>query len=142
MKRYMITIAILSLLALGTRAQEKDSGIKISLKINGLANNQGKLMIALYNSEASFLNKPYMACSELITNKESKVVFNNIKPGTYAISCYHDQNSNQELDFNGMGIPQEPTAASNDAKGFFGPPKFKDAKFEVKDQNKKLNINF
>jgi len=142
MKRYMITIAILSLLALGSRAQEKDGGIKISVKINGLSNNEGKLMIALYNSESSFLNKHYMACSGIITNKESNVVFNNIKPGTYAISCYHDQNSNQQLDFNSMGIPKEPIAASNDAKGFFGPPKFKDAKFEISDQNKKLIINF
>ena len=142
MKRYMITIAILSLLALGSRAQEKDGGIKISVKINGLSNNEGKLMIAIYNSESSFLNKPYMTCSGTITNKKSNVTFNNIKPGTYAISCYHDQNSNQQLDFNSMGIPKEPTAASNDAKGFFGPPKFKDAKFEISDQNKDLIINF
>jgi uncharacterized protein (DUF2141 family) len=142
MKRYFIMTAILSLLALATMAQEKDTGIKIDLKINGLSNNQGKLMIALYNSESSFLNKPYMTSAGVITNKESSVVFNNIKPGTYAISCYHDQNSNQQLDFNGMGIPKEPTAASNDAKGFFGPPKFKDAKFEIKSKSKNLIINF
>ncbi len=142
MKRYFIMTAILSLLALATMAQEKDTGIKIDLKINGLSNNQGKLMIALYNSESSFLNKPYMTCAGVITNKESSVEFNNIKPGTYAISCYHDQNSNKELDFNSMGIPKEPTAASNDAKGFFGPPKFKDAKFEIKNKSRNLIINF
>ena len=142
MKRYIIMTAVLSLLTLVTIAQEKDTEMKIDLKISGLSSNQGNLMIALYNSESSFLKKAYRTCTGIITNKKVNVRFNNIKPGTYAISCYHDKNSNQQLDFNGMGIPKEPTAASNDAKGFFGPPKFKDAKFEIKDKNKNLIINF
>jgi uncharacterized protein (DUF2141 family) len=36
-----------------------------------------------------------------------------------------------------MGIPKEAYAASNDAKGFMGPPKYKDAKFQAT-QNKHI----
>ncbi len=142
MKRNILITAILSFLAFGTMAQNIDSDIKISIEMTGLSTKGGKVMVALYNSEASFLEAPYRACSGTIKNNKSYVEFNNVKPGIYAISCYHDQNSNQELDLNGMGIPKEPTATSNDAKGFFGPPKFKDAKFEMKDKNKNLIINF
>ncbi|MDA9339728.1 DUF2141 domain-containing protein [Polaribacter sp.] len=33
------------------------------------------------------------------------------------------------MDTNFLGIPKEPIGMSNDAKGFMGPPKFKNAKF-------------
>jgi uncharacterized protein (DUF2141 family) len=36
-----------------------------------------------------------------------------------------------------MGIPKEAYTASNDAKGFMGPPKYKDAKFQAT-QNKHI----
>ena len=142
MKQILIITSILCLLALDSNAQKNDKCFKIKVKIEGLSTNEGKLMIALYNSESSFLNQPYKVCAASILNNESDVVFQDIKAGTYAISCYHDKNSNQKLDFNSLGIPKEPTAASNNAKGFFGPPKFKDAKFQVVNKNKELIINF
>lgn len=142
MKRYIIVTAIFSFLALGTIAQNNTTGVKISIDINGLTNNEGKIMLALYDSENSFLKNPFRVSSKAIVNNKSHIEFDSIKPGTYAISCYQDKNLNQQLDFNGMGIPKEPTAASNDAKGFFGPPKFKDAKFDIKGKNKNLIITF
>ena len=50
-------------------------------------------------------------------------------PGTYGISSYHDKNDNGRMDLGAMRIPKEAYAASNDARGSFGPPKFEDAKF-------------
>jgi uncharacterized protein (DUF2141 family) len=35
------------------------------------------------------------------------------------------------MDTNFVGLPKEGYGASNDAKGTFGPPKFKDAKVEL-----------
>ena len=40
---------------------------------------------------------------------------------------------------NMMGIPSEDYAASNNAKGFMGPPSYKDAKFTV-DKDSKIEI--
>ena len=142
MKKYFLLSTLLVLFVSLSIAQAPQKGVEISINIKGISNKNGKMMIALYNSESTFLKKPFKVCMGLIKNDESKIVFNNIKPGVYAISCYHDENSNQKLDFNSMGIPKEPTAASNNAKGFFGPPKFKDAKFEISDKNKNLIINF
>ena len=45
------------------------------------------------------------------------------------------------MDTNFLGIPKEPIGISNNAKGFMGPPKYKDAKFELKhDKTLKINI--
>lgn len=51
--------------------------------------------------------------------------------GTYAIGIFVDANYNNEMDRNFFGVPKEQYGFSNDAKGNFGPPSFKDASFTV-----------
>ena len=60
--------------------------------------------------------------------------------GTYAIGIFVDTNDNNEMDRNFLGVPKEQYGFSNDAKGSFGPPSFKDASFTVSG-NMKLKIN-
>lgn len=60
--------------------------------------------------------------------------------GTYAIGIFVDANYNNEMDRNLFGIPKEQYGFSNDAKGSFGPPSFKDASFTVSG-DMKLIIN-
>jgi len=61
--------------------------------------------------------------------------------GTYAVTVYHDVNDNQKLDTNWIGIPKEPVAISNNAKGRLGPPKWKDASFELREATQELTVN-
>ena len=51
--------------------------------------------------------------------------------GTYAIGIFVDANYNNEMDRNFFGVPKEQYGFSNDAKGSFGPPSFKEASFTV-----------
>ena len=60
--------------------------------------------------------------------------------GTYAIGIFVDANYNNEMDRNFFGVPKEQYGFSNDAKGSFGPPSFKDASFTVSG-DMKLDIN-
>ena len=60
--------------------------------------------------------------------------------GTYAIGIFIDANYNNEMDRNFFGVPKEQYGFSNDAKGSFGPPSFKDASFTVSG-DMKLDIN-
>ena len=60
--------------------------------------------------------------------------------GTYAIGIFVDTNYNNEMDRNFFGVPKEQYGFSNDAKGSFGPPSFKDASFTVSG-DMKLTIN-
>jgi uncharacterized protein (DUF2141 family) len=54
-----------------------------------------------------------------------------VVPGQYAIRLFHDVNGNGELDTNPFGIPIEPFAFSNNARGRFGPAGWADAVFTV-----------
>ena len=55
-----------------------------------------------------------------------------IPNGTYAIGIFVDANYNNKMDRNFLGIPKEQYGFSNNAKGSFGPPSFKDASFAMK----------
>ena len=57
------------------------------------------------------------------------VVLDSISSGVYAVSVFHDENSNGNLDFTWYGKPDEGLGSSRNAKGFLGPPSFDDAKF-------------
>ena len=48
-----------------------------------------------------------------------------------------DENENQKMDFNLIGIPKEKFGSSNDVKPILGPPKFEKMLFEIY-QDKKI----
>ena len=52
------------------------------------------------------------------------------------------KNDNGKMDTNFLGIPKEPVAISNNAKGKFGPPKYKDAKFMISTSPTNIKIKF
>ena len=105
--------------------------VNLTVSVSGLKNNTGVVKVGLYNSDETFLKTTYKSVVSEIKNNEATVTFIGIPAGEYAISTYHDENNNGKLDRNAMGIPSEDYAASNNAKGFMGPPAYKDAKFVI-----------
>lgn len=107
-------------------------GNRIDVEISGLRNNKGQVMCALFSSAANFpknAGKAVATAKSPIADSHAHCEFSAIAPGTYAVSVFHDENSNDKLDTNFMGMPREGVGASNGAKGHFGPPKFSDAAF-------------
>ncbi|RZJ56078.1 MAG: DUF2141 domain-containing protein [Flavobacterium sp.] len=124
----IITLFICSLLS----AQN----VNLTVTVSGLKNNTGVVKVGLYNSDETFLKTSYKSLVSEIKNDQATVTFVGIPAGEYGISTYHDENNNGKLDKNMMGIPSEDYAASNNAKGFMGPPSYKDAKFTVSKDSK------
>jgi uncharacterized protein (DUF2141 family) len=114
----------------------------VEVTVRDFDNDNGRVRVGLYNNSDTFLNSTYKSVQSEIKNKTAKVTFNDLPNGIYAISCYHDEDDNGELNmFMGM-IPSEPYGTSNNARGFFGPPKWEDARFELKEGVlRKLDIN-
>ncbi|MBS7233090.1 DUF2141 domain-containing protein [Flavobacterium psychroterrae] len=110
--------------------------VNLTVSVSGLKNNTGMVRVGLYNSDGTFLKTIYKSVASKIKNNEATVTFEGIPAGEYAISTYHDENNNGKLDKNMMGIPSEDYAASNNAKGFMGPPAYQDAKFVVSKDSK------
>jgi len=103
----------------------------IEVKIINFASDKGVAQIGLFNTETSFLDKVYKAKEVKIKDQKAVAIFTDIPDGTYAISVFHDKNKDEKLN-TFLGIPTENYAASNNAPSKFGPPKWKDAKFEVR----------
>ena len=104
--------------------------------------DKGSIYVAIYDSEDTFLKKPLKGTVVEIENGKASAIIEGLEPGEYAVSSFYDKNGNGKLDTNFLGIPKEPTAMSNNAKGSFGPPKYKDAKFSISAKNKRINIKF
>jgi len=66
-------------------------------------------------------------------------IFENIEPGTYAVSTFHDENDNSKLDTYFFGAPKESYGFSNDASRPFSPPSFSEAAINV-NETKTIHI--
>lgn len=114
--------------------------VTITATVVNVTSNVGKVGFALYDKE-NFMGTPVLGDKVEVINGKSVVVFKNVKPGVYAITCYHDKNSNDKMDFAENGMPLEDYGASNNNMSF-GPPNFDDAKFTVSDKDVSLEIKF
>ena len=128
MKKLVLVISFLFGIIPYTSSQEKES-FTLTVEISGLKSNKGTIITGIYNSQIGFLKNQYKSDVVAIKNKEATIVFKNLNPGEYAVSFIHDANKNNKMDTNFFGIPIEDYGCSNNAKGFMGPPKYKDAKF-------------
>jgi uncharacterized protein (DUF2141 family) len=120
---------------------QQEDNFNIKVEVKNVKNDEGKMFFALYDNEEDFLKKEIKGEIKVITNNTCLITFKNVPPGTYAVSVFHDENDNGKMDVNGLGIPIEDFGCSNDAKGFMGPPKWKNAKFELSDKSKSLIVN-
>lgn len=137
MKKIFLIAALIFGGLLSSEAQEET--FNITINISGLNSNKGNVLIALYQGNENFLKKSYKGVISKIVDKKSTYVLKNIPKGEYAVSFFHDENDNRKMDSNFLGIPKEDYGCSNNAKGFMGPPKYKDAKFNLS-ENKTVNI--
>lgn len=150
MLRIFITIIIYALgfvgLAQTSQDLDKDAAEKnryqIDVEINDISTNEGNVYFALYDSELNFnARNPLKKTSSEIKDGAVKVTFSDLEPNIYAITCFHDANSNGKLDFEIGGIPIEDYGTTNNIMNF-GPPRFADAKFDLKDKDLTFEIKF
>jgi uncharacterized protein (DUF2141 family) len=112
----------------------------LTIEVDGFDNDAGQLVLGVCNKKENFLKEYAYGDVVKIKNKKATVVIKNLPSGEYAISLFHDVNSNNILDKNMFGIPSEDYGFSNNAKGTFGPPEYEAAKFNF-GQNKLIKIS-
>ena len=131
--RVAIGSALLVSFALPVSLAADPARSTLSADVRSLRSEKGRVGCALYGSERGFPKDRDAALEtrwcDIASDKTASCQFDDVVAGTYAIACFHDENNNGKLDTNLLGIPTEGVGVSNDAKGFMGPPKFKDAAF-------------
>ena len=137
----LFSVLMFGIGVLGQSTKTQSSVIHVD--IDGLRSDRGQVLCALFSSAADFPKRPEKAVAHdksTILNGHATCQFENIPSGAYAVSVFHDENSNGKLDTNFIGIPREGVGASNNAKGHFGPPKFSAAAFQHSGSRTTLEI--
>lgn len=117
-------IFILSIIPFGLLAQ-----LSLTIEINNLRNNNGQVHLELSNEN----EEQVFGVTKNISNNKCVIVFENLIPGKYAFKFFHDENKNDKLDTNWLGIPREGFGFSNNPTMTFGPPSFYKTVFELKE---------
>jgi uncharacterized protein (DUF2141 family) len=128
-----LVISVISSLSIVLLLSQHAVAADLTISISDVEKGKGHLMIALYKSEEDYKSgkASFHTKVEALNGKEI-AVFENLADGEYAIKIYQDENDNNKMDFNMMGIPKEGYGFSNNV-GMFGAPKYEEAKFLVKE---------
>lgn len=126
---------------MGLMAMSLASAAGITVAITDVQTEEGRLMVALYDNEQSFLKveESVAAFSGRAQPGTRHVVFADLPPGRYAVAVMHDEDGDGELDTNMLGIPTEGYGFSGDGGGF-GAPNFEEASVSVSDSEMRIQI--
>lgn len=125
------------------RYHVKDDIGNLVVNIIDLHSNRGQVFVSIFNGKDGFPGNTQDAVqikTSTIRNNVATVTFNNLRYGEYAVSLFHDENTNNTLDTNWLGIPKEGAGISNNTESYFKNPSFEKAKFEIKSKSKLISV--
>ncbi len=101
----------------------------INITVTNIKNIKGVVRIGIINKAEDFPYDAFTGKKIPISGNFANIKFSGLAPGEYAIAVHHDENCNDKLDKNVLGVPLEGYCFSNNVKALVAPPKFKYAKF-------------
>ena len=139
---YFFLIVLFSFSTISFTSDGPKKQNKLVVQLTGMTSNKGNVKIALCNSSTNYENhkSPFIGKTIPINNNIAVIIFEDLPEGEYAIKAFHDEDANDDLNTNFLGIPVEDYGFSNNARGMFGPPSWEDAKFRFNDDNKVIEI--
>jgi uncharacterized protein (DUF2141 family) len=131
MKKSLFLLAVFAVVLTG--AETPPAQARLVVELGNFRHRRGDAKLLLFSGKEGFPDTPARALRQVIepiAGDRVRFTITNLKPGTYAISCFHDENGNGTLDMGTFG-PKEGYGFSNNVTGTFGPPSFRAASFTV-----------
>ena len=129
MKHRLIAAALAGTVWTGALAAE------LTIDVHGVRSGDGRVYLAVHGQATKDTFPSGEALVEGLRAPAKagtmRFVVADLAPGRYALSAFHDENDNGELDTNLLGIPSEGYGFGNDASAAFGPPSFEAAAVDV-----------
>jgi uncharacterized protein (DUF2141 family) len=131
-------VAMIAVCASGLHAGEPAGRSAIlKVRIDGLRSTRGKILAYVWNQGDGFPSekqKTLTIAEVAIRGAQAEIdVEVPASEKRLAISVMHDENGNGKMDSTFLGIPLEGYATSNNVPhSMIGPPRFKDAEFEMR----------
>ena len=142
MKTFLVfTFSLIFLNLLDTEIS--NSGI-IEVNVTNVENSEGQIRAVLFRGKEGFpqdSQKAFRSTSVPAQKGKTVLVFHDIPYGEYSLSLLHDIDQDGEMDTNMFGYPQEGYGVSNNATSTFSIPKYEEARFELKEERKRLLIH-
>lgn len=115
---------------------------KLILSVVNFENDTGQAIANLFLKGESLKEKPTHQLISKIVDGKAVFEFDNLPYGDYAVIIFHDENSNNDLDHNWLGMPSEPLGYSNgwSFSLFSGMPTFEKLKFHFSQNNNSISI--
>jgi uncharacterized protein (DUF2141 family) len=135
----MKKLASLSLLCLALSAA---NAATLDVKIEGISNIKGNLLIVGYDSAEAMEsgNNAWQKAIHKVTTEQATVQFENVAPGQYGFMIFQDLDNDFKLATNLFGVPTEPFGFSNNPV-VRGRPGFADIAFTVGSDNQTITIS-
>jgi uncharacterized protein (DUF2141 family) len=142
MRRLAFWLAPLALLGAADTGYATGNDSSLSVQLTDLRNSRGRVAVALFDSKENFPDQKQALSGKVarISGSTASVRFDGLKPGIYAVAVLHDENANDKMDFNLVGMPLEGFGFSNDAAVWFGPPSFSAAAFRLLVQSGQIRV--
>lgn len=137
-------VLTLSLIFLNLLNNEISNSGTIEVTVTNVESSEGQIRAVLFQGKDGFPDdnqKAYKSISVPAQKGKTVFTYTNIPYGDYAISLLHDKNSDGKMNTNTFGYPQEGYGVSNNTIPTFSMPKYEEARFELKEENKKLLIH-
>lgn len=115
-------IAFILLIAMNSWCPDVESDSTYTLNVIAVnaASDEGTVRAQLLDHNKILVRRT----NRPIENREALIRFSELCAGQYAVRLYHDENGNQLLDTNVLGIPRERYGYSNNVRGWMGEPSF------------------
>lgn len=115
--------------------------VDLKIVITNISALKGKMEMGIFNSPKTFLEKgqAYKTYTEKVTNDSLIFMLKGVPKDNYAVSVYHDKNSDNKCNLNFLGIPVEPYGFSKNFKPRLSKPGFDDCKINVQ-KNMSISI--
>jgi uncharacterized protein (DUF2141 family) len=124
-----------------TAVYAAEAAAKLEVAFTGIEVQKGAVMFGVYDSEDAYNKGVSMNGARVIADKaDVATIIEGLPAGRYAIKAFHDVDGDGKMGSNPFGMPTEPFAFSNDAKGAMGPAKWNDAAFDLKSGTTKISI--
>jgi len=126
-------LLLISFILISSAAKPPPQEYQLTLKVTGIKEIKGELVIGLYNNQKAWLKKgkEFSKKTIKITAKKESIVFDNIPAGNYAISLFHDENMDGKVNRSLIRIPKEGYGFSNNTRVTIKAPGFKKSSFQI-----------
>jgi len=124
-------------------ADEPPQTARLTIRVVDWRNRNGQAIFSVFNQSKGFPGDSKKSVHwEARKLADGDVIFTaDLPPGKYAASVLHDENSNNKLDTNLIGIPTEGYGVTNNPKPKFRGAKYSEATFELPAEGASLTIS-